>query len=386
MEAHSISNESRRQTTVLCITRKHPPAIGGMENYSYQLLSEWRQQEHLEIISWGGSQIWLLAFMSWAFVRSVILLAHGHIRYIHIGDPLLSVLGLILKWWAKIPIFVTAHGLDVTYENFIYQMMLRFCLPRFDGVICISEHTRSICLSRGVAPERCRTIFPGTVLGPDPLPMAIARQKLTQLIGVDLTHQPVMLSVGRLIERKGFVWFVQTVMPRLVAIYPQSIYLICGNGPLYTNLANIIRELSLSHNVLLLGKVEKDVLDLLYAAADIFIMPNIPIPNEPEGFGLVTLEARAAGLPVVASDLEGVRESIHSGVDGLLVTPKDSEHFLNSILQLIQYPTSVFTRAQIRERIQAIASWPVIVAQYRTTFESWAVAHVSHHVSGDYGL
>src|SRR5690606_21320998 len=77
----------------------------------------------------------------------------------------------------------------------------------------------------------------------------------------------------------------------------------------------------------LLGRVSEQQLTSVYRGSDLFVMPNVPIPGDMEGFGVVMLEAGANGLPTVGSDLEGIKDVIMPGSNGHLVPTENPEAF-----------------------------------------------------------
>jgi phosphatidylinositol alpha-1,6-mannosyltransferase len=77
--------------------------------------------------------------------------------------------------------------------------------------------------------------------------------------------------------------------------------------------------------------VSDQLLKTLYNTADMFVMPNIPVPNDMEGFGLVALEAASCSTTVIASQLEGVQDAIINGQNGYLVTPGDAAGYVQAI-------------------------------------------------------
>ena len=101
-------------------------------------------------------------------------------------------------------------------------------------------------------------------------------------------------------------WLVTEVLPRLAERRADWIYLVVGEGPERQAIAEAAtQDPRVAQRVHLLGQTSDDDLCMAYAAADLFVMPNVPVPGDSEGFGIVHLEARAAGLPVVAADIEG---------------------------------------------------------------------------------
>ena len=345
---------------ILFITRKYPPAIGGMEKLNYHLIAAVRRKTPVTAIVWGGSQIWLPAFAIWAFGRGLVVLLTRRVRAVHIGDAVLSPLGLLLQSLTGVPVFVTAHGLDVTYANPLYQVVTRACLRRLAGVVCNSEFTRLACLERGVSPSRCTVIHPGVPVFHGLDRARERRGELERIAGRSLAGRKLVLSVGRLVERKGLAWFVGQVLPALVSKCPDLVYLICGAGPQRAALEAEVQRLDLGTHVCVLGQVEDRVLRAAYACADVFVMPNIVIAGNPEGFGFVTLEARAAGTPVVAANVQGVGESITPGVDGLLVSPGDAQGFLTAVLQVLRNDAHLLPREGIRAHMIETAGWAAV--------------------------
>ena len=143
---------------LLFITRKYPPSVGGMQRLSYHVTTGVAAREPAVIIAWGGSQKWLPLFMPYAAVKALWLCLTQTVELIHLGDMVLTPIGLFLQAFTRLPVIATAHGLDVIYPNRLYQALILPCARRMDFVICISEHTRSQCLSRGIARARTAVI------------------------------------------------------------------------------------------------------------------------------------------------------------------------------------------------------------------------------------
>ena len=121
-------------------------------------------------------------------------------------------------------------------------------------------------------------------------------------------------------------------MPRLPE---QAVFWLAGDGPERPNIEAAIVRQGLEHRVRCLGKVSEDELVELYRRADLFIMPNIVVPGDMEGFGIVMLEAGACGLPTLAADLEGIRDVITEGVNGGGAPSGDADAFATRIRQLL---------------------------------------------------
>jgi phosphatidylinositol alpha-1,6-mannosyltransferase len=193
-----------------------------------------------------------------------------------------------------------------------------------------------------------------------PMSRSAATTILQPLVPFDLSGKQVLLSVGRMVKRKGHAWFVDAVMPRLD---PSIVYVILGDGPERETVRRAVESHGLGNRVVLLGRQPDAVLDAAYAAADLFVMPNIPVHGDMEGFGIVLLEANATGLPAIGADLEGIRDVIRDGENGLKVAVADTDAWVEGIGTLLaQDPVVLRKRASdfVHERFD----WATVADQY----------------------
>jgi len=114
--------------------------------------------------------------------------------------------------------------------------------------------------------------------------------------------------------------------------HPTSNIQIVGDGDLKPQYEKQTKELNINDKVEFLGKVPDEELPKVYQQADLFVLPSI---NKNEAFGLVLLEAMACGVPIIASDLPGVRTVFENGKQGLLAKPADSEDLKNKIEKIL---------------------------------------------------
>ena len=120
---------------VLFITRKYPPSKGGMEKINHGIISNFPELDNAKIISWGRSQKLIPFFIVWAFLKSFYLLTFKKIDLVHFGDAALSFMASVIKKVFKVPVTVTTHGLDLTFDNKLYQFMIQKTLKDFDKII-----------------------------------------------------------------------------------------------------------------------------------------------------------------------------------------------------------------------------------------------------------
>jgi glycosyltransferase involved in cell wall biosynthesis len=128
-------------------------------------------------------------------------------------------------------------------------------------------------------------------------------------------------------------WFVSEVMSGL----PDNVvYVVAGSGSDEGAIRSAVADLGpTGKRVLMLGRVDAELRDALFAGSDLFIMPNVVVPGDMEGFGLVAIEAAAAGALVVASELEGIRDAVIDDETGVLVPPGDASSFVDRITALV---------------------------------------------------
>jgi phosphatidylinositol alpha-1,6-mannosyltransferase len=224
-------------------------------------------------------------------------------------------------------------GRDVTLPTPGYQWLVPRVFDALDLVFPISRATGQECLLRGLPESRMHVVPCGvdTALFAPPHDRAAARRELLAAIGETVPDDTLILcSVGRHQERKGFHWFVNAVMPRLPA---DVLYLVTGEGPTTPQIHAAIDRHALAGRVRMLGKVSEEMLRTLYRGGDLFVMPNIHVPGDIEGFGVVMLEAGLCGMPVLAAELEGISDVVREGENGHLVPTRDAEAFASSILR-----------------------------------------------------
>jgi phosphatidylinositol alpha-1,6-mannosyltransferase len=172
----------------------------------------------------------------------------------------------------------------------------------------------------------------------------------------------LLVTVGRQVRRKGFVWFIENVMPKLPE---RVIFWLAGDGPERENIEAAIERASLQQRVRCLGKISEEELVELYRRGKLFVMPNIVVPGDMEGFGIVMLEAGACGLPTLAADLEGIRDVIDDGVNGWFAPTEDAEAFAARIKSLLDDPDGL-RRASKRaaEYVTSTFRWDSTAQRY----------------------
>ena len=138
------------------------------------------------------------------------------INAIYLQDGLLAPLGVLFKMLSHKPVVITLHGRDITYDNRIYQLVIPRCLKRLDRIICVSQAIKEAGIKRGINAEKTVVIANGVS---DDFYSDMDKEKLREeLAGIlkqDLSNKKIILTVGRLVEKKGIHWFVEEVISNI---------------------------------------------------------------------------------------------------------------------------------------------------------------------------
>lgn len=306
-----------------------------MENFAYDLYQSVGKECDSKLISYGGSNKWLPLVLPYLFVRAFFYLSFNRVDLIHIQDGLLAPMGYVLAKIFRRPWVVIIHGLDITYENKLFQSLVPKAVAKSGKAICISQAAADECVKRGVSREKTAVIALG-ITDDHKVKRGDARKYLEEKYPEVSSESKILLTVGRLVERKGVAWFLDNVYPDIIKSVPEAIYLVVGTGEEKATIEKIIKKNKLAGKVILTGKVDDETLSAIYKGSDIFVMPNIPVENDVEGFGRVILEASLAELPAVASGIEGIKDAVSDGNNGILVPTKSSEMMKEEILKFLK--------------------------------------------------
>ena len=346
---------------ILFISRNYPPKLGGLETYSYNLIQEFEKDYNVHKIVLKRSNLNLAWFLPFSFFKALLLSWRHSFTTIHLCDGSLAPLGLLLKWLSGKNVSVTIHGLDITYNNRFYQWLVPYCLVRLDKIVCVSRSTREECGLRGIPEWKCLVIPNG--IRPDELYLQQAQSELRaefkRLLDICLENKKILATVGRLVKRKGVAWFVERVMPKLDVSY---LYIIAGYGPEFETIRRKVKEHGLQQQVILLGRISENVRRLLYNVSDVFIMPNITVEHDVEGFGIAAIEAGSCGLPVVASKIQGLKDAVIDKQTGYLVEERNSDEFSEAIRNLD------LKKEVVRSLVNANFDWEAICLRYQKFF------------------
>lgn len=236
------------------------------------------------------------------------------------------------------PVVVSARGSDINLfsEFTTIRPLIREVLSRADGLIAVSESLKSTMVKLGCVPDKVTVISNGVDSNKFQLrPQA----EMRQLLGLP-GSRPILLSVGKLTENKGFHILIEAVAS-LRENRPDVLLVIIGDGDYRSRLSRKIRDLGLEDNVRLVGTRPHDQLSAWYSAADLFCLASAS-----EGCPNVVMEAMACGRPVIATWVAA--QIVDTPMLGILVnrTPEEFRHAMEQALSCDWDHASIVDRAR----------------------------------------
>lgn len=360
---------------ILYISHTHPPEgeilenVGGMQRVSQQLIGELKRTKSVRVFTdtINVSEEGKIALNTASFLFNQIFRLPHKIRECNADVVLFSSmvtasLAYFIRDKVSVPLVTINHGRDVTLPITPYQWFVPKIFDNLDGVISVSRATRKECIKRGMNPGKGVALPNGFDFKklnnfPD---KGASRDRLQKNFRIPLDNKMMLLTVGRKVKRKGHQWFIREVMPKLDE---RMVYVTVGDGPQFENIEESAENASFRNRIFLLGRQPDEVLKQAYAAADLFVMPNIPVEGDMEGFGIVLLEANMARTPAVAADLEGIKDVIAQGENGYRVPTRDAQQFAEKIQTMLNRQLKQFSE-QTRNYVREQFSWKNVAGQY----------------------
>jgi phosphatidyl-myo-inositol dimannoside synthase len=243
----------------------------------------------------------LSASMKRAGIRKTVALTHGH-----------------EVWWAKV---------------FPFNLALRRIGTTVDSLTFLGEFTQqaiSRALSKTAAAHMVK-IAPG--IDVDHFIPQDASQLRKEL---KLENKRVIVSVGRLVHRKGQDHLIQS-LPEILKSVPDAHVLMVGQGPYLSHLKKLVARHNVADHVSFIGRIQYAQLPQYICAGDVFAMPSRSrfFGLEVEGLGIVYLEASACGLPVIAGSSGGAPDAVLNGVTGFVVDGQNNQEIAAAAIRLL---------------------------------------------------
>lgn len=358
---------------LLIITRNFPPLTGGMERLCYEAYSALSESYECTVIGPEGGEKFVdekdryLACPTSALgflVKSAFYLLRElkqDYAWVLGGSgivaPLLGIASLFKKQTA---LFV--HGLDIVAQSRIYQAVFVRSMRSLDLIVANSENTKRLAEEAAVPSQNIQILYPGVSAVEQP-----PAQDIEAFIKRhNLQGKKLLLSVGRLIERKGMPDFIGNCLAEICSKVPEAHLLVIGEEPeqalkkeqgsIIGQINGLVRSQGLEDKVTLLGRVSSADLNASYALSHAFVFPLVPVPGDVEGFGIVAVEAASFGLPTIAFDEGGVSDAVDDGQTGFLVPSQDYDEYSKRCIEVLRSGMSESMRGYCKLKAQNF-SW-----------------------------
>ncbi len=229
-----------------------------------------------------------------------------------------------------------------------------------DHFIAVSHNTKKLLIQKGIKRQKITVIPNGFDFAA--INSLTDRKKVDKLLHEHTEKKVLLLTLGRLVKRKGVAWFITNVLPFL----PKNIiYIVAGCGPEREKLHRLVKSNNLASQVKLLGRVCDIDKEILLSNCDLFIQPNIKVNNDVEGFGISVIEASAYNLPVIAANLEGLKDAIVDNKNGWLVTSEHPDAYIQKINSLITNMDKLKSVGKsFKKHSQKNYDWKYIIKRY----------------------
>lgn len=342
---------------ILFVSHKYPPATGGMERQSFELINGLKRNAQVHALVYEGGESRIRFFLKLNERINRLCKEHPGISIIHFNDALIASISLTHRGYGHLKRTMTVHGLDIVFPSAFYK---RIILPRFNGfdlIIAVSQATRNACIERKIRKDKVIVIQNGVDTGgKTKASREVIDNLLLERYQLDARDKRILVAMGRPVIRKGFSWFIRNVMPALhkdfilLLIGPvcndtdddrvwrllpgflrKRLELFLGYPSDAVHIRSSLKDATVSPRVKHLGKLSLPDLTDIISVADAYVMPNIAVEGDMEGFGLVCLEAAMCGTRVFASGLEGITDAIHHGKNGFLIPSAHASEWIETL-------------------------------------------------------
>jgi len=285
---------------------------------------------------------------------------HAHVTY----PP--GYVAVKLKRVLQVPIVLTPHGIDIQKApelnygmrlNPTLEVKIKYAVCRADAVVSTSSSNKKDILGLGAPNDRVYDI----PLGVETESFSVRKKNIRGAMNLSPDTQ-LILAVGVNRPRKGYPSLINA-MQLVVEKIPTAKLMIVGRET--KALLSYVEKANLKEYIFLLQDVSDEDKISYYMESDLFVFPSLM-----EGFGIVTLEAMAAGLPIVATNIPGSRDLVADGVNGFLVPPKSPESLAEKIILLVKNKKLRKEMGQESYQMARRYDWKIITKKYVEVYET----------------
>ncbi|OGX68620.1 MAG: glycosyl transferase family 1, partial [Paenibacillus sp. RIFOXYA1_FULL_44_5] len=362
MEHEGIAeNKSERKQKILMLSWEYPPrTVGGLSRHVYDLsknLASLGKEVHIltshvdgypneEVIQ--GIHIHRVKtyqrkrveFMDWIFQLNLAMVDafrswgdEGHtFSIIHAHDWLVASAAETIKQLSKLPLVVTIHATEYGRNRGIYseqQKRIHYLeenlCAKSDQIICCSSYMQEE-IGRLFSPQNAVHMVPN---GVEPSLMMISEIELEWRRQFAEPHEQIVFFVGRLVQEKGVHILLESI-PEILNRVPAVKFVIAGTGPMSEELKRMAAAKNIAKHVVFTGFVEDQLRNQLFAVSSVAVFPSLYEP-----FGIVALEAMAAGVPLIVSHTGGLKDIVEHGKTGFTIPPYHASELADHIVKIL---------------------------------------------------
>lgn len=278
--------------------------------------------------------------------------------------------GVMMKRLIKVPVVINVLGGDIGITNPILRYFVKYSLKRADHVVALTPAITNEINKLGIAEIDISVVPLGVysdLFSPEFRDNKIRQKYVTN-------NDPLLLFVGRLVEKKGVEYLVKA-FPKILEKFDTAKLLIIGNGLLANDLKRLTHDLKLTDSVYFEGDIDNKKLPQYYASADIFIGPSIiPESGDLEGQGVVFLEAMASGCCTIGTNIGGIPMCVVHEKSGLLVEQKNSQQISQAVIRILEdLDLRKSLKMSGREYVVNNFDWKMIGKKYKELFDKYLI-------------
>ena len=275
-----------------------------------------------------------------------------------LGNP--NRWGVLAAKLAGVPVIVTSLQNCYYYETLLQKLFDLFCLRFVACFVACSEAVRTFHINRKWYPESKTQVIHNST---DISKFNVPTDKIAVRRRLQFPESSVIIgTVASLTEQKGHKYLIEAAK-KITAKEKNILFVFVGNGGLRKNLEEMVCSNNLETSIKFLG-LRKDIPEIM-SSLDIFTLPSLW-----EGFGIVITEAMASGLPVIASNVDGIPEIVVDGETGILVPPKSPQELAEAVLILAKDPKRRREMGEAgRERVESHFSMKAMGTKFEQLYQ-----------------
>lgn len=281
---------------------------------------------------------------------------------IHVQDLIMAAPALLIKRIYKIPYAVWGQGNDVYQPDWFSKLTRNIMMQHANAVLALTDDMKRIM--QDICMREIYVVPNGIDLKRFKPSLVRKKERKTKKI----------IFVGRLHPEKGIKYLIEA-MPIVLQEMENTELLIVGDGIERSRLEEIIETQGINDQIMFTGALQQKKIPEIMYDADVFVIPSLS-----ESFGIVIIEAMAAGLPIIATNVGGIPFIIDEGFNGYLINPKRSDEIANKILFLLQNDKEREIISANNQKKALMFSWDMVAKKLENIYLSMLKTSKSEYI------